>query len=119
MASHEFRTPLAGILTSVSLLSRYNTPETENRREKHIKTIKKSVHYLTLVLDDFLSLDKLDHNQITAKPHTFGCEDFLINTIGEIQEMLEGKYEIKYSILVVGQYFFKIEKCCAAYYLIS
>ena len=60
MASHEFRTPLSGILTSASLIGSYCKPEEEEKRARHVLTIKKSVKNLTLILNDFLSLDKLN-----------------------------------------------------------
>lgn len=82
MASHEFRTPLAGILTSVSLISSYSKPEDEHKREKHIQTIKKSVKSLTSILNDFLSLDKLNEGKINSSPTEF-CLSELAEEIAE------------------------------------
>lgn len=64
MASHEFRTPLATILSSVSLIEKYEKPEYAERRNKHIKRIKSNVHSLNGILDDFLSLSKLEEGKI-------------------------------------------------------
>jgi len=89
MASHEFRTPLGGILTSASLLQKYSAPEDEPKRAKHIKTIKKSVKILTSILNDFLSLDKLDQGKICAHPTPFQLSDFIKNVIEETQEVIE------------------------------
>lgn len=71
MASHEFRTPLSGILTSVSLLARYSSPEQADKRDKHIATIKSSVRNLTSILNDFLSLDKLESGKVTVNIQEF------------------------------------------------
>jgi PAS domain S-box-containing protein len=71
MASHEFRTPLSGILTSVSLLGRYSAPEHADKREKHIATIKTSVRNLTTILNDFLSLDKLESGKVEVNVQDF------------------------------------------------
>ncbi len=71
MASHEFRTPLSGILTSVSLLGRYSAPEHAEKREKHIATIKTSVRNLTSILNDFLSLDKLESGKVDVNVQDF------------------------------------------------
>ena len=60
MASHEFRTPLGGILTSASLIAKYPKTEDELKREKHIQTIKKSVRNLTNILNDFLLSIRMD-----------------------------------------------------------
>jgi two-component system sensor kinase FixL len=71
MASHEFRTPLSGILTSVSLLARYTGAEQAQKREKHIATIKSSVRNLTSILNDFLSLDKLESGKVSINIQEF------------------------------------------------
>lgn len=71
MASHEFRTPLSGILTSVSLLARYTSPDQADKREKHIATIKSSVRNLTSILNDFLSLDKLESGKVNITVQEF------------------------------------------------
>ncbi|PWJ33680.1 sensor histidine kinase [Sediminitomix flava] len=60
MASHEFRTPLSTIMSSVSLISRYTTEEQDEKRQKHIQRIKTSVNNLTQILNDFLSISKLE-----------------------------------------------------------
>lgn len=60
MASHEFRTPLTTILSSANLIQRYSESEHQNSREKHIGRIQKNVQHLTTILNDFLSLEKLE-----------------------------------------------------------
>jgi two-component system, LuxR family, sensor kinase FixL len=77
MASHEFRTPLSGILTSVSLLTRYTAPEHADKRDKHIATIKTSVHNLTSILNDFLSLDKLEEGKVSVNINDFPIHPML------------------------------------------
>lgn len=63
MASHEFRTPLTSIASSASLIARYPKDEQQPQREKHLGKIKKAVAILTGVLNDFLSLSKLEEGQ--------------------------------------------------------
>ena len=60
MASHEFRTPLSTVLSSASLLGKYTTTEQQDKRNRHIDKIKNSVKHLNDILEDFLSLGKLD-----------------------------------------------------------
>ncbi|MDP4666065.1 MAG: PAS domain S-box protein, partial [Flavobacteriaceae bacterium] len=64
MASHEFRTPLGAILSSVSLISKYTEGNQQEKRDKHISRIKSSVNNLTNILNDFLSLDKLETGKV-------------------------------------------------------
>ncbi len=70
-ASHEFRTPLGTILSSVSLIARYDTTEDAEKRKKHIERIKSSVNNLTEILNDFLSIEKLEEGIVRCNPETF------------------------------------------------
>lgn len=60
MASHEFRTPLSTILSSTSLIGKYTETDQQDKRDKHLERIKSSVKNLTEILNDFLSLEKLE-----------------------------------------------------------
>lgn len=86
MASHEFRTPLGGILSSASLISKYTTTEDQPKREKHVLTIKKLVKNLTNILNDFLSLDKLEQGKVYSASVQFDLNK-LISELSE--DMLE------------------------------
>lgn len=92
MASHEFRTPLGGILTSTSLIAKYPKSEDEPKREKHINNIKKSVKNLTNILNDFLSIDKLDQGMVGSSLIHFDVPHF-INEL--IQEMVDTSDNMK------------------------
>jgi PAS domain S-box-containing protein len=96
MASHEFRTPLSGILTSVSLIARYHQAQDEGKRTKHVKTIKTSVQNLTNILDDFLSLDKLDQGKITCRPSSFHLVGLAQTLVVDMQELAKEGQNITY-----------------------
>ena len=70
-ASHEFRTPLSTILSSIALLEHYMAPEQEEKRQKHIDRIKSSVKNLTDILDGFLSLEKLEQGRVETNAVRF------------------------------------------------
>ena len=78
--SHEFKTPLSGILTSTTLASKYIQTDQQDKREKHLNTIKNKVHYLTNILNDFLSIERLETGKVTYKFEHFG----LFNLINEV-----------------------------------
>lgn len=80
LVSHEFKTPLSGILTSTTLASKYTKTEQQDRREKHLNTIKNKVHYLTSILNDFLSIERLETGKVTYKFDNFS----LLNLINEV-----------------------------------
>jgi PAS domain S-box-containing protein len=71
MASHEFRTPLSAIQTSAILIGRQNEPGKEQKREKYVSQIKRNVKQLIVILNDFLSLSKLEEGKVTANKVNF------------------------------------------------
>ena len=67
MASHEFRTPLSTIMSSASLISKYVEESQNEKREKHVKRIKSAVVNLTGILNDFLSLSKIEEGMVNVQ----------------------------------------------------
>ncbi len=80
LVSHEFKTPLSGILTSTTLAKKYTKAEQQDKRDKHLNTIKNKVHYLTSILNDFLSVERLESGKFTYKFDHFS----LLNLINEV-----------------------------------
>jgi signal transduction histidine kinase len=98
IASHEFRTPLSAILSSTSLVEHYVNPEQEEKRRKHIDRIKSSVRNLTSILDDFLSLEKLEQGKVEAHNADFNLKEFIEDAIDEMDGMIKRKHQtIHYS----------------------
>jgi len=93
-ASHEFRTPLSTIQSSASLIERYKESEQQEKRVKHIERIKNSVHTLTNILDDFLSLSKLDEGRLNLKIEVFHLNVLIEKVIEDISPILKDEQEI-------------------------
>jgi PAS domain S-box-containing protein len=89
MASHEFRTPLSTVLSSASLLSKYSKEEEQEKRDKHIDRIKSSVKHLNDILEDFLSLGKLNEGRIDTKPENINLKEVLTDTVEEMKAALK------------------------------
>src|SRR5665647_707174 len=83
MASHEFRTPLSTILSSASLLAKYKLTEEQSKRDKHVQRIKSSVLNLNNILNEFLSLGKI--------------EDLILQQTNEITEIFKPGQSVHYS----------------------
>lgn len=66
MASHEFRTPLTAILASTFLLESYSGDDYNREKVVHANRIKRSVNNLTNILNEFLSLEKLEANKVSV-----------------------------------------------------
>jgi signal transduction histidine kinase len=66
MASHEFRTPLATMLSSVFLLQNYSGGEYETHKNLHLEKIRRSITTLTELMNDFLSIGSLEEGRVKA-----------------------------------------------------
>ena len=93
-ASHEFRTPLATILSSTSLIARYEKTEDAEKRQKHIDRIKSSVSNLTEILNDFLSLGKLEEGLVRNNPEKFEFVPFAKTIVDEMKNITKEDQEI-------------------------
>jgi PAS domain S-box-containing protein len=96
MVSHEFKTPLSGILTSTILLNKYKLTEQQTKREKHIKTITDKVQYLNKILNDFLSVEKLEKGKINYNFTTFKLSKVLNEVIYNANMLLKDGQQINY-----------------------
>lgn len=96
MASHEFRTPLSTVLSSASLLGKYTTEEDQAKRDRHIEKIKSSVKHLNDLLEDFLSLGKLDEGKVTTNLNEFNINELVLDTIDELEGLSKKSQKILY-----------------------
>jgi PAS domain S-box-containing protein len=68
LASHEFKTPLSVILSSTNLIEKYQDEASADKRLRHIQRIKSNVNNLKQLLNDFLSLEKLEEGVVRNEP---------------------------------------------------
>lgn len=85
MASHEFRTPLSAIQLSAVLIDKYAQAFNSPQIAKHVKKIKNAVGSLTAILNDFLSLEKLEAGKVEPAFTEFS----LVKLAEEITEELQ------------------------------
>ena len=96
MASHEFRTPLATILSSLSLVVKYNELNEPEKRDKHIARIKSSVVNMTEILNDFLSLSKLEEGKIAHEPEHLDLSLFCEFCVQEMTAVAKPEQKLVY-----------------------
>lgn len=96
MASHEFRTPLSTILSSIELVEMYQREDQQDRRSRHISRIKTAVSNLTDILNDFLSLSRLEEGRIESQPEPFLLEEFILATIDEVEHLFKTGQRLHY-----------------------
>lgn len=96
LASHEFKTPLSTILSSTYLLQQYTESEDQAKRQKHIERITSSVGTLTDILNDFLSVGKIEEGRIHLKLASFNVKDLINTIVDEIGDTHKNKRHIIY-----------------------
>lgn len=96
MASHEFRTPLSAVLSSASLLSKYTKEDEQEKRDRHINRIKDSVKHLNDILEDFLSLGRLDEGRVAADPAEFNLKELISETLADLKLLLKNGQKFQY-----------------------
>ena len=99
MASHEFRTPLTTMLSSLSLVTKYGEQNDKENQGKHVSKIKTSINNLTDILNDFLSVSKLEEGKIENVPEAMNLNIFIADIISDMKSIsAEGqKFIQKYS----------------------
>ncbi len=96
MASHEFRTPLSTVLSSAYLIEKYTKTGEQPQREKHLQRITSSVSMLTDILNDFLSLGKIEEGKIQVRFTTFNVAQVVNKIIDEIKGSFQKQQKIHY-----------------------
>jgi PAS domain S-box-containing protein len=96
MASHEFRTPLSTILSSASLVAKYVDTTEQEQRNKHIQRIKSSVTNLTNLLNEFLSIGKIEDGKITANNANFNIKELISLLCSEMEGIAKYGQQFKY-----------------------
>ncbi len=96
LASHEFRTPLSTILSSAFLVKQYAAEEDQSKRNKHLQRIVSSVNLLTDILNDFLSVGKIEEGKIQVRTINFDVKDLFYNVIQEMQGIIKEQQVIDY-----------------------
>ncbi|HEY1022588.1 MAG TPA: PAS domain-containing sensor histidine kinase, partial [Flavisolibacter sp.] len=89
MASHEFRTPLSTMLSSVYLVEKYVTTEQQVNRLKHTGKIKEAIQHMNDLLEDFLTLGKLDEGKTHVHKDNIHLHQLLTDLVEELQPVLK------------------------------
>jgi PAS domain S-box-containing protein len=108
MASHEFRTPLTTMMSSLSLVTKYGEQNDKENQVKHVSKIKKSINNLTDILNDFLSVSKLEEGKLENMPEKINLKMFMAEIISEMQSMAND--ELKLTQLHIGSESATIDK---------
>ncbi|GAB3946013.1 hypothetical protein GCM10028805_16050 [Spirosoma harenae] len=94
MASHEFRTPLSAVLTSASLIEKYPNTDQQDKRLRHIHRIKSSVNHLNDILEEFLSVGRLEEGRVEATWSRFNLPELITSVVTDLGDMLKSGQRI-------------------------
>lgn len=83
MISHEFRNPLATISASVGIMQKFAEKLDDARRSKHLRTINEQSQRLMELLDEMLSMLRMEASKTEFQPE-------VINLSAFCQQVLEG-----------------------------
>ncbi|MCY7355955.1 MAG: PAS domain S-box protein [Rudanella sp.] len=98
MASHEFRTPLTTILTSATLVGKYADSDQLEKRQKHLLRIHSSVNHLNDILEEFLSVGRLEEGKVETNPAAVDLFPLIQDIMAEMQGMLKTGQTIRSAI---------------------
>jgi PAS domain S-box-containing protein len=96
MASHEFRTPLSSIQLSASLIDKYSIEYNNPNIGKHVNKIKNAIGNLTTILNDFLSLERLETGIVKPNPAQLNLVKFAEEITEEMQMVAKQNQNIIY-----------------------
>lgn len=96
MASHEFRTPLSAVLSSTALVERYAQMGQDEQMHKHLSRIKASIKDLVSILDEFLSIEKLESGKVEITRRNFNLPEFCEDVVEEVRSIMRKGQNIIY-----------------------
>ena len=97
LASHEFRTPFSTILSSSNIIEKYKNAEEQSNRVKHTNKIREAIHHMNAILEDFLSLSRLEEGKITVSLYPCNINSLILETIKDLEYIRRPGQVINYS----------------------
>jgi PAS domain S-box-containing protein len=97
-ASHEFRTPLATILSSVDLLEHYGHLSTDCEKQQYYQQIRTAIQRMTALMSDVLTLDRSGTGRMELNPKPLNLDGFCRDLVAEIQLSNSEGHEIDLSL---------------------
>lgn len=96
VVSHEYRTPLATILSSSELLEHYSSKWSQEKKRLHFQRIQGAVHHLTQLVNDVLVLSTSDAGKLDFNPSLVNLVVLCQELIAELQLTSKTKLAISF-----------------------
>jgi len=94
MFSHDFRNPLASILSSTSILRDYSNRMDEQRRLGYFGRIEASVRQLMQMLDDMLVVSQMESGNLEFTPESLNISQFFQQIVDEFQTIHDETHQV-------------------------
>lgn len=106
MVSHEFRTPLTSILASADLLEMYGRKWEINKYNEHIGKIQNSVLDMKHMLEEVLTLSKVEQGKIQFNPQYINFEQLCRNVVETAKSTIDDSFCIKIQYSAQEKFYF-------------
>ena len=95
LVSHEFRTPLEIIMSSVDNLERYHDRLPPEKRQQLLQSIHKAVRRMAGMMEEVLVLGRLETDRMTFKPDALDLRSFCQRLCDELTSATNGRCPIQ------------------------
>jgi signal transduction histidine kinase len=102
MVNHEIRTPLALILGSAEILTRYLDRLQPDKRAEHLQTITQSVDRMSGLLEDVLLFSKAEAGRMEFRPEPIDLREFCFQLADEMRSATHRRCPIVLTVAEIG-----------------
>lgn len=110
LASHELRTPLTAIYSSTELIEKFGRKWEEEKYLSHISRIKYSVEGLTDLMEDLLTLSRVDTGKIDFNPHSLNLQTLIKNNIASLEPIKTDQQKFNIQVNLKSDFYLLDEK---------
>lgn len=91
LASHQLRTPIAGMKWSAELLEMDSPNTLTERQHKYMDRLLESISRMSVLVDDFLRVSRFELGNFQADYQTVNLPQLIADVMGELAEKVQGK----------------------------
>ncbi len=102
MMSHEFRTPLAVIQSSIDIFDKYSDRLTEERRKYHLQKVRDQIQHMVAMIDDLLLLSRANAGMLEFKPNKTDLAQIIKDHVAEFSDAKAHDHRV--SMVITGNF---------------
>lgn len=106
IASHEFRTPLATMLSSTELVDLFHKNNAEEKFQLQLQRIRNNINHLTEIIDDVLVISRNDAGEVKCDKVFVKADDFLQEIIEDTKILLSPIHQLNYNNSIQNEQIF-------------